>query len=123
MRFIEHHELSDEEIINEIEKYFQIVEESDKNLKETYHISFLERPLNNQEPYEWKNPEFIQQPPNEEEETESNLENEYNYLYLPYITFEDLYGDKAQDIFCEDKYLCHLPGEILNKIQFLELLT
>ncbi|MBW0521006.1 hypothetical protein O181_060721 [Austropuccinia psidii MF-1] len=124
VRFSEHHELSDEEIINEIEKDFQIMEEREKNLKDTYHINFLDRPLNNQEePYEWKNPEFIQKPPKEEEETESILENEYNYLYLQYITFEDLYGDEAQDILCEDKYLCHLPGPSLSKIPFLELLN
>ncbi|MBW0540759.1 hypothetical protein O181_080474 [Austropuccinia psidii MF-1] len=55
VRFSEHHELSDEEIINEIEKDFEIMEERDKNLKETYHINFLDRPLNNQEePYEWE---------------------------------------------------------------------
>ncbi|MBW0580527.1 hypothetical protein O181_120242, partial [Austropuccinia psidii MF-1] len=97
VRFSEHHELSDEEIINEIEKDLRIMEERDKNLKDTYHINFLDRPLNNQEePYEWQleNPEFIQQPPNEEDETESILENEYNYIYLPYITFEDIYGDE-----------------------------
>ncbi|MBW0492694.1 hypothetical protein O181_032409 [Austropuccinia psidii MF-1] len=102
------------------------MEERDKNLKETYHINFLDRPLNSQEePYEWQleNPEFIQKPPTEYAETESTLENEYNYLYWPYITFEDLYGDEAQDILCEDKYLCELPGAYLNKIQFLELLT
>ncbi|MBW0568251.1 hypothetical protein O181_107966 [Austropuccinia psidii MF-1] len=53
VRFSEHHELSDEEIINEIEKDFKIMEEKDKNLKETYHINFLDRPLNSQEePYE-----------------------------------------------------------------------
>ncbi|MBW0584697.1 hypothetical protein O181_124412 [Austropuccinia psidii MF-1] len=97
-----------------------------KNLKETYHINFLDRPLNNkEEPHEWQleTPEFIQQPPNEDEETESNLENEYIYLYLPYITFEDIYGDEAQESLCEDKYLCQLPGANLNKIQFLELLN
>ncbi|MBW0572117.1 hypothetical protein O181_111832 [Austropuccinia psidii MF-1] len=49
VRFSEPHELSDEEMINEIEKYFQIMEERDKNLKETYHINFLDRLLNNQE--------------------------------------------------------------------------
>ncbi|MBW0478376.1 hypothetical protein O181_018091 [Austropuccinia psidii MF-1] len=68
-----HHEISYEEIINEIEKDNKIMEEGDKHLKETYHINFLDRPLNNQEePYEWKveNPEFIQKPSNEEEETE-----------------------------------------------------
>ncbi|MBW0541733.1 hypothetical protein O181_081448 [Austropuccinia psidii MF-1] len=54
VRFSEHHELSDEEIINKIEKDFKIMEERDKNLKETYHINFLDRPLNNQETYEWK---------------------------------------------------------------------
>ncbi|MBW0483187.1 hypothetical protein O181_022902 [Austropuccinia psidii MF-1] len=73
VKFSEHHELSDEEIINEIEKDFKIMEERDKNLEETYHRNFLDRPLNNQEePYEWQleNPEFIQQPPNEDEETE-----------------------------------------------------
>ncbi|MBW0550637.1 hypothetical protein O181_090352 [Austropuccinia psidii MF-1] len=58
-----------------------------------------------------------------DEETESNLENEYNYLYLLYITFEDIYGDEAQENLCEDKYLCHLPGANLNNIQFLYLLT
>ncbi|MBW0522058.1 hypothetical protein O181_061773 [Austropuccinia psidii MF-1] len=47
--FSEHHELSDEEIINEIEKDFKIMEEGDKNLKKTYHINFLDRPLNSQE--------------------------------------------------------------------------
>ncbi|MBW0510796.1 hypothetical protein O181_050511 [Austropuccinia psidii MF-1] len=102
------------------------MEERDKNSKDTYHINFLDRPLSNQEePYEWQleNPEFIQQPPNEEDETESILENEYNYIYLPYITFEDIYGDEAQEILCEDKYLCHLPGANLNNIQFLDLLT
>ncbi|MBW0478199.1 hypothetical protein O181_017914 [Austropuccinia psidii MF-1] len=97
VRFCEHHELSDEEAINEIEKYFKIMEERDKKLKDTYHINFLDRPLNNQEEtYEWQleNPEFIQQIINEEDETESILENEYNYIYLPYITFEDIYGEK-----------------------------
>ncbi|MBW0541478.1 hypothetical protein O181_081193 [Austropuccinia psidii MF-1] len=126
VRFSEHHELSDEEIINEIEKDFRIMKERDKNFKDTYHINFLDRPLNKQdEPYEWqmKNPEFIQKPPNEDDETESILENEYNYIYLPYMTFEDLYGDEAQEILCKDKYLCHLPGANLNKIQFLELST
>ncbi|MBW0532909.1 hypothetical protein O181_072624 [Austropuccinia psidii MF-1] len=79
VRFIEHHELSDEEIINEIEKDFKVMEERDKNLKETYHINLLDRPLNKQEqPYEWKveSPEFIWKPPNKYEETESNMENE-----------------------------------------------
>ncbi|MBW0554628.1 hypothetical protein O181_094343 [Austropuccinia psidii MF-1] len=126
VRFSGHHELSDEEIIHDIEKDLKIMDERDKNLKDTYHINFLDRPLNNQEePYEWKleNPRFIQQPPNEDDETESNLENEYNSLYLPYITFEDLYGDEAQEILCEDKYLFHLPGANLNNIQFLDLLT
>ncbi|MBW0522957.1 hypothetical protein O181_062672 [Austropuccinia psidii MF-1] len=126
VRFSEHHELSDEEIINEIEKDLRIMEERDKNSKETYHINFLDRPLNSQEePYEWhlENPEFIQKPPNKDDETESILENEYNYIYLPCITFEDIYGDEAQESLCEDKYLCQLPGENLNKIQFLELLT
>ncbi|MBW0463690.1 hypothetical protein O181_003405 [Austropuccinia psidii MF-1] len=33
VRFSEHHELSDEEIINEIEKDIKIMEERDKNLK------------------------------------------------------------------------------------------
>ncbi|MBW0572537.1 hypothetical protein O181_112252 [Austropuccinia psidii MF-1] len=64
------------------------MEERDKNLKDTYHINFLDRPLNNQEePYEWQleNPEFIQQPPNEEDETESILENEYNSPQRPYF--------------------------------------
>ncbi|MBW0469475.1 hypothetical protein O181_009190 [Austropuccinia psidii MF-1] len=42
VRFSEHHELSDEEILNEIEKDFKIMEERDKNLKDTYHINFLE---------------------------------------------------------------------------------
>ncbi|MBW0562746.1 hypothetical protein O181_102461 [Austropuccinia psidii MF-1] len=73
VRFSEHHELSDGEIIDEIEKDFEIMEERDKHFKETYHINFLDRPLNNQkEPYEWQleNPEFIQQPANEDEETE-----------------------------------------------------
>ncbi|MBW0473577.1 hypothetical protein O181_013292 [Austropuccinia psidii MF-1] len=81
-RFSEHHELSDEEIINEIEKDLKMMEEREKNLQETYHIKFLDRPLNSQEPYEWKleNPKFIQQPPNEDEERESDLKNEYNYL-------------------------------------------
>ncbi|MBW0521101.1 hypothetical protein O181_060816, partial [Austropuccinia psidii MF-1] len=126
VRFSEHHELSDEEIINEIEKDFKIIEERGKNLKETYHINFLDRPLNNQEePYEWQleNPKFIQQPPNEDEETKSNLENEYNYLCLPYITFEDIYGDEAQESLCENKYLCQLPEANLNKIQLTEPLT
>ncbi|MBW0554570.1 hypothetical protein O181_094285 [Austropuccinia psidii MF-1] len=126
VRFSEHHKLSDEEIINEIEKDFKIMEEREKNLKETYHKNFLYRQLNNQEePYEWQldSPEFIQKPPNEDEETESNVENEYNYLYLPYNTFEEIYGDEAQERLCEDKYLCQLPGENLNKIKFLELLT
>ncbi|MBW0551706.1 hypothetical protein O181_091421 [Austropuccinia psidii MF-1] len=50
--FSEHNELSDEEIINEIEKYFKIMEERDRNSKETYHINFFDRLLNNQEePY------------------------------------------------------------------------
>ncbi|MBW0537079.1 hypothetical protein O181_076794 [Austropuccinia psidii MF-1] len=77
--FSEHHELSDEGIMNEIEKDLKILEERDKNSKETYHINFLERPLSNQEePYEWQleNPQFIQKPLNEEDETESILENE-----------------------------------------------
>ncbi|MBW0525743.1 hypothetical protein O181_065458 [Austropuccinia psidii MF-1] len=71
VRFSEHHELSDEEIINEIKKDLKIMEARDKKLKETYHINFLDIPLNNQEePYEWKleNPEFIQQTTNEEDE-------------------------------------------------------
>ncbi|MBW0560477.1 hypothetical protein O181_100192 [Austropuccinia psidii MF-1] len=126
VRFSENHELSDEEIINEIQKDLRIMEERDKNSRETYHISFLDRPLNSQEePCEWQleNPEFIQKPPNEEDETESILENEYNYIYMPYITFEDIYEDEAQESLCEDKYLCQLPAEKLNKIQFLELLT
>ncbi|MBW0507937.1 hypothetical protein O181_047652 [Austropuccinia psidii MF-1] len=125
-RLSKHHQLSDEEIINEIEKYFKIMEERDKNLKEAYHIDFLDRPLNNQEePYEWQpeNPELIQQTTNEKDETESILEIKYNYIYLPYITFEDIYGDEAQEGLCEDKYLCQIPGANLNKIQFLELLT
>ncbi|MBW0563615.1 hypothetical protein O181_103330 [Austropuccinia psidii MF-1] len=78
VRFSEHHEISDEEIINEIEKYFKIMKERDKKLKDTYHINFLDRPLNNQEEsYEWQleNPEFIQKTTNEEDETESILEN------------------------------------------------
>ncbi|MBW0509617.1 hypothetical protein O181_049332 [Austropuccinia psidii MF-1] len=51
--FNEHHELSDEEIISQIEKDIKIMEERDKNLKDTYHINFLDRLLNNQEePYE-----------------------------------------------------------------------
>ncbi|MBW0566038.1 hypothetical protein O181_105753 [Austropuccinia psidii MF-1] len=55
VRFNEHHELSDEEIINEIEKDFKIMEERDKNLNKTYHIDFLDRPLKNQEEYyEWQ---------------------------------------------------------------------
>ncbi|MBW0542937.1 hypothetical protein O181_082652 [Austropuccinia psidii MF-1] len=126
VRFSEYHELSDVEIMNEIEKYFNILEERYKHFKETCHIKFLDRPLNNQEEhFEWQleNPELIKQPPNEDEETESNLENEYNYLYLPYITFEEIYGDEAQEIICEDKYLSQLPGANLHKIQFLELLT
>ncbi|MBW0537657.1 hypothetical protein O181_077372 [Austropuccinia psidii MF-1] len=76
------------------------MEERDKKVKDTYHINFLDRPLNNQEdPSEWQleNPEFIQQTTNAEDETESILENEYNYIYLPYITFEDMYGDEAQE--------------------------
>ncbi|MBW0560919.1 hypothetical protein O181_100634 [Austropuccinia psidii MF-1] len=126
VRFSENNEISDGEIINETEKVLRIMEERDKNLKETYHINFLDRPLKNQEePYGWEleNPEFIQKPPNEDEETEPSLENEYSYLYLPYINFEELYGNEDQEILCEDKYLCHLPGAELNKIKFLELLT
>ncbi|MBW0534162.1 hypothetical protein O181_073877 [Austropuccinia psidii MF-1] len=126
VRFSEHHELSDEEIINEIEKDLRIMGERDKHLKEKYHINFLDRPLNNQEePYEWQqeNPEFIQQTTNDEDETESILENEYNYIYLPYITFEDIYGDEAEESLCEDEDLCHLPGANLNNIQFLDLFT
>ncbi|MBW0540288.1 hypothetical protein O181_080003 [Austropuccinia psidii MF-1] len=87
VRFSENHELSDGENINEIEKDLIIMEERKENSKETYHINFLDRPLNSQEePYEWQleNPEFIQKPPNEEEETE------YNYLYFTYINFEDM---------------------------------
>ncbi|MBW0528394.1 hypothetical protein O181_068109 [Austropuccinia psidii MF-1] len=78
-----------------------------------------------EEPYEWQleNPDLIQQPPNEDDETESNLENDNNYLCLPYMNFEDLYGDEAQDMLCGDKYLCQLPGANLNKIQFLNILT
>ncbi|MBW0517449.1 hypothetical protein O181_057164 [Austropuccinia psidii MF-1] len=74
VRFSEHHELSDEEIINEIEKDIKIMEERDKNLKDTYHISFFERPFKSQEePYKYQleHPELIQQPPNEDDETES----------------------------------------------------
>ncbi|MBW0542086.1 hypothetical protein O181_081801 [Austropuccinia psidii MF-1] len=41
VRFSEHHELSDEKIINEIENDFKIMEERDKNLKEKYQINFL----------------------------------------------------------------------------------
>ncbi|MBW0545416.1 hypothetical protein O181_085131 [Austropuccinia psidii MF-1] len=126
VRFSEHHELSDEEIINEIKKDLIIMEERDKKLKETYHINFLDRPLNNQEePYEWQleNPEFIQQTTNEEDETESILVNEHSYIDLPYITFEDIYGDESEESLCEDEDLCHLPGANLKKIQFLELLT
>ncbi|MBW0555216.1 hypothetical protein O181_094931 [Austropuccinia psidii MF-1] len=102
------------------------MEERDKNLNDTYHINFLDRLFNNQEEsYEWQleNPEFIQEPPNKEDETESILENEYNYIYLPYITFEDLYGDEGQEILCEYVYLCHLPGANLSNVQFLGLLT
>ncbi|MBW0570574.1 hypothetical protein O181_110289 [Austropuccinia psidii MF-1] len=102
------------------------MEERDKKVKYTYHIKFLDRPLNNQEePYEWQleNAEFIQQTTNEEDEIESILENEYKYIYLRYITFDDMYGDEAQESLCEDEYLCHLPGANLKKIQFLELLT
>ncbi|MBW0488250.1 hypothetical protein O181_027965 [Austropuccinia psidii MF-1] len=76
------------------------MEERDKKVKNTYHINFLDRPLNSQEePYEWEleNPEFIQKTTNEEDETESILENEYNYIYPPYITIEDIYGDEAQE--------------------------
>ncbi|MBW0540068.1 hypothetical protein O181_079783 [Austropuccinia psidii MF-1] len=76
VRFSEHHELSDEEIINEIAKDLKIMEERDKNSKETYHINFLERPLKMQEqPYEWQleNPELLQKPPNDNVETESIL--------------------------------------------------
>ncbi|MBW0587526.1 hypothetical protein O181_127241 [Austropuccinia psidii MF-1] len=119
VRFSEHHELSDEEIINDIEKDLKIMEEREKNSKDTYHINFLDRPLNNQEElYEWQleNPEFMQQPLNEDDETDSILETEYSYIYLPYITFEDIYEDDSQEIFCEDKYLCHLPGANLNNI-------
>ncbi|MBW0524735.1 hypothetical protein O181_064450 [Austropuccinia psidii MF-1] len=126
VRFSEHHELSDEEIINEIERYFKIIEERDKKLQDTHHISFLDRTLNNkEEPDEWQleSPTLIQKPPNKDDETKYILENEYNYFYLPYITFEKIFGDEAQGILCEDKYLCHLPGENSNKIQFLELLT
>ncbi|MBW0580839.1 hypothetical protein O181_120554 [Austropuccinia psidii MF-1] len=55
VRFSEHHELSDEEIIKHIEKDMEIMEEKDKHLKETYYIRFLESPLNHQEePYGWK---------------------------------------------------------------------
>ncbi|MBW0580996.1 hypothetical protein O181_120711 [Austropuccinia psidii MF-1] len=55
VRLSEHHALSDEETINEIEKHLKIMEERDKSLKETYHIKVLDRPLNNQEePYEWQ---------------------------------------------------------------------
>ncbi|MBW0590343.1 hypothetical protein O181_130058 [Austropuccinia psidii MF-1] len=78
VRLSEHHELSDEEIMNEIEKDLKIMEERDKNLKDTYHINILERPLSNQEePYEWQleNSQFIQKPLNEEDETEFILEN------------------------------------------------
>ncbi|MBW0495909.1 hypothetical protein O181_035624 [Austropuccinia psidii MF-1] len=74
VRFGEHDELSDEEIINEIEKDFKIMEEGDKKVKDTYHINFVDRALNNQEePYEWQleKPEFIQQTTNEEDEKES----------------------------------------------------
>ncbi|MBW0543591.1 hypothetical protein O181_083306 [Austropuccinia psidii MF-1] len=39
VRFNEHHELSDEEIINEIEKDLRVMEERDKTLKETYNIN------------------------------------------------------------------------------------
>ncbi|MBW0560266.1 hypothetical protein O181_099981 [Austropuccinia psidii MF-1] len=102
------------------------MEERDKDLKAKYHINLLDRQFNNQEePHGWQleNPELIQKPPNEDEETKSNLENEYNYLYLPYITFEEIYGDEAQEIICEDKYLCQLPGANLHKIQLLEVLT
>ncbi|MBW0540182.1 hypothetical protein O181_079897 [Austropuccinia psidii MF-1] len=100
--------------------------ERDKSLKGTYCINFLGRPVSNQEePYEWqwKNHEFIQQPPNEDEERESNLENEYSHLYLHYLTFEALYENEAQEILCEDKYLSQIPGANLNKIKFLEILT
>ncbi|MBW0513505.1 hypothetical protein O181_053220 [Austropuccinia psidii MF-1] len=88
----EHNELPDEEIIEEIEKYFKIMEERDKTSKETYDINFLEIPFNNQEPYQWQleSLKLIEKPPNEEEETESN------YIYLSYITFEDIYGDESQ---------------------------
>ncbi|MBW0474220.1 hypothetical protein O181_013935 [Austropuccinia psidii MF-1] len=100
------------------------MEERYNTPKETYHINLLVRPLNNQgQPYEWQleNPELIQKSPNEEEEPESNTENQYSYIYLPYITFEDIYGDEAQEISCEYKYLFHLPEASFNNIQFLEL--
>ncbi|MBW0539097.1 hypothetical protein O181_078812 [Austropuccinia psidii MF-1] len=71
----------------------------------------------------WKTQNSFRNPPNKYEETESNLENEDNYLYLPYITFEDIYWDESEESLCDDENLCHLPGANLNKIQFLELLT
>ncbi|MBW0490368.1 hypothetical protein O181_030083 [Austropuccinia psidii MF-1] len=84
------------------------------------------RPLRNKEqPYEWQleNCEVIQKPPNEDYETELISENEYIYLRFPYITLEDLHGDEAKQILGEEGYLCHLPGENLSKIQFSELST
>ncbi|MBW0518645.1 hypothetical protein O181_058360 [Austropuccinia psidii MF-1] len=71
VRFSENHDFTEAETTNEIEKDSKIMEKRDKNLKETYHINFFDRPLNNQEPYEWQleSPEIIQQPPNEDEET------------------------------------------------------
>ncbi|MBW0570380.1 hypothetical protein O181_110095 [Austropuccinia psidii MF-1] len=41
VRFNENNDLSEEEIINEIEKDLRIMEERDKKLKDTYHISLL----------------------------------------------------------------------------------
>ncbi|MBW0534857.1 hypothetical protein O181_074572 [Austropuccinia psidii MF-1] len=70
VRSSQNHELSDEEIINGIEKYLKIMEEREKHPKATYNINFIYRPLNNQEEaYEWKLeiPEFIQKTPNEED--------------------------------------------------------
>ncbi|MBW0481145.1 hypothetical protein O181_020860 [Austropuccinia psidii MF-1] len=52
VRFSEKHELSNQIIINEIEKDFKIMEERDKYWKNTYHINFSDRPLKNkEEPY------------------------------------------------------------------------
>ncbi|MBW0549259.1 hypothetical protein O181_088974 [Austropuccinia psidii MF-1] len=98
VRFSKHHELSDEEIINEIEKDLSIMEERDKKVKDTYHINFLGRPLNSQEePYEWQleKPEFIWQTTNEEDETET-----VRFVYEPddNITINQQYYDCSYEI-------------------------